>query len=203
MKVDYIFDVASPNSYLVHKLLPGISERTGAEFNYVPCLLGGIFKETGNQPTWQAFAHVASKVGYEELELKRFLVKHGINMFRMNEHFPINSIGLMRGACAMQLEGAAAFERYLEVIFSAMWENSIDMNDPGEVGKVLAAAGYDPAEFILKIQQDVVKNTLKANTTDAINRGVFGVPSFFVGDEIFFGKERLEQVEEEIVRQQG
>ncbi|MFT4634394.1 MAG: 2-hydroxychromene-2-carboxylate isomerase [Arenicella sp.] len=203
MIVDYIFDFVSPNAYLVHKLLPGISDRTGAEFNYIPCLLGGIFKQTGNQAPWQAFSHVPSKVGYEELELKRFLVKHRISDFNMNTFFPINSIALMRGACAMQLKGADAFDQYLEIMFAAMWEDSKNMGDPVEVAKVLAAAGYDPQLFMGLIQRDQVKGLLKANTAKAITRGAFGVPTFFVGDEIFFGKERLQQVEEEIVRQQA
>jgi 2-hydroxychromene-2-carboxylate isomerase len=203
MIVDYIFDFVSPNSYLVHKLLPDISARTGAEFNYIPCLLGGILKETGNQPPWQAFSHVPSKVGYEELELKRFLVKHRLRDFNMNTFFPINSIAVMRGACAMQLEGKEAFDQYLEIMFSAMWENSKNLGDPLEIGKVLAAAGYDPQKFLVQIQQDQVKDLLKANTSKAISRGVFGAPTFFVGDEIFFGKERLEQVEAEIIRLQA
>jgi len=203
MNVDFIFDFASPNSYLVQQVLPRIADRTGAQINYIPCLLGGVFKATGNQPPWQAFANVPSKVAYEELEFKRFIMKHRLVNFKMNEHFPINTISLMRGAVAAQLESEEAFNKYLNTMFSAMWEQGRDMNSPDEVAAVLAESGYSPQDFINSIQDDAVKEKLRSNTDAVIARGVFGIPTFFVGDEMFFGKERLEQLEAEILRQQS
>ncbi len=203
MKIDYIFDFGSPNAYMVHKMLPTISRRTGADFHYIPCLLGGIFKETGNLPPWQAFANVPVKMEYERLEIQRFLIKNKLTEFSMNPHFPINTISLVRGACAMKIESDDKYLNYIDVIFKAMWEDKVNMNDPHEVSKVLTAAGYNASEFIELIQSPNIKEQLKANTTMAIERGVFGIPTLFVGDEMFFGKERLGQMEEEIMRQQA
>jgi len=121
----------------------------------------------------------------------------------MNEHFPINTISLMRGAVAAQLESEEAFNKYLNTMFSAMWEQGRDMNSPDEVAAVLAESGYSPQDFINSIQDDAVKEKLRSNTEAVIARGVFGIPTFFVGDEMFFGKERLEQLEAEILRQQS
>lgn len=201
MTLDYIFDFASPNAYLVHRVLPMISKRTGVDFNYSPCLLGGIFKDTGNQAPWQAFAHVPSKVGYEELEFKRFLIEHRIGGFTMNPHFPINTIALMRGACAMLAESPQAFMNYVDVIFKAMWEDGKNLGDPVALANVLSATDFDPQIFSEMISNVDIKEQLKVNTAAAVERGVFGIPTIFVGDEMFFGKERLRQVEIEIERQ--
>lgn len=203
MQIDFYFDFGSPNAYLTNKVLPQILDRTGATVRYIPILLGGVFKATGNQPPWQAFADVPSKVGYEELEFKRFVVKHQLFDFKMNPNFPINTLALMRGAAGFELQGQEALNNYINDMLVGMWEEGVNFNDMEAAGAALAKAGYSPEEFLAMIGSDEVKEKLKQNTTDAVARGVFGIPTIFVGDEMFFGKERLGQIEEEIVKQMG
>lgn len=192
--IDFIFDFGSPNAYLAWRTLPEIAARTGAEVNLVPCLLGGIFKATGNQSPVQAFGAVKGKLAYENLETRRFIEKHGLGGFRMNPHFPVNTLLIMRGLIAARRTGVG--DRYVETVLSAMWEQGEKMDDPEVVRRVLDAAGLDGAGLLATAQDAEVKAELAANTEAAVARGVFGVPTFFVGDEMFFGKERLGQVEE-------
>ena len=195
-KIDFIFDFGSPNAYLAWKVLPEIAARSNARVNVIPCLLGGLFKLTGNQAPMSAFGNVKGKLEYERLETQRFIAKHGIRAFRFNPHFPVNTLLIMRGLLAAGR--ANAFDLYLETVLKAMWEDGKKMDDPAVVAEVLRAAGLD-AEAILDAAQDpVVKADLAANTNAAAARGAFGIPTFFVGDEMFFGKERLGQVEEEL-----
>ncbi len=196
--LDFIFDFGSPNAYLSGKVLPGICARTGARLNLIPCLLGGIFKITGNQAPNQAFGHIQGKLAYETLETRRFVEKHGLSAFRFNPHFPVNTLLIMRGQIAAQRQGVA--ERYLETVLKAMWEDGEKMDDPEVVARVLAAAGLDAKAILGATQDPEVKAELMANTEKAAARGVFGIPTFFVGDEMFFGKERLGQVEEELAK---
>jgi 2-hydroxychromene-2-carboxylate isomerase len=194
--IDFIFDFGSPNAYLAWKVLPGICARTGATVNILPCLLGGIFKATNNQSPMQAFGGVKNKLAYEGLETRRFVARHGLSAYRANPHFPVNTLLIMRGLVAAQRMGVR--DRYLEVVEAAMWEAGEKMDDPEVVGRVLTAGGLD-ARAILEATQDAeVKAELIANTEAAVARGVFGIPTFFVGDEMFFGKDRLGQVEEEV-----
>jgi 2-hydroxychromene-2-carboxylate isomerase len=194
--IDFIFDFGSPNAYLAWKVLPEIAHRTGATVNLVPCLLGGIFKATNNRSPMQAFGEVKGKLAYEALETRRFVAKHGIAGFRQNPHFPVNTLLIMRGLVAARRQGVG--DRYLETVLSAMWEQGEKMDDPEVVARVLAAAGL-PAQALLEATQDPqVKAELAANTEAAVARGVFGIPTFFVGDEMFFGKDRLGQVEEAV-----
>jgi 2-hydroxychromene-2-carboxylate isomerase len=196
--IEFIFDFGSPNAYLAWKVLPDIATRTGAEVKLVPCLLGGIFKNTGNQAPMTAFGGVKGKLEYEALETRRFIARHGLNAYRFNPHFPVNTLLIMRGLIAARRAGVG--DRYLEAVLAAMWEEGRKMDDPAVVAEVLAAAGLD-AQAILEATQDPeVKAELVANTEAAANRGVFGIPSFFVGQELFFGKDRLGQVEEEAAR---
>jgi len=194
---EFLFDFGSPNAYLAHRVLPAIEARTGARFSYTPALLGGVFKATGNRSPVEAFAGIPSKLAYEGLELRRFVARHGLTRYAQNPHFPVNTLAIMRGAVAAQT--LDVFAPYLEAVFVAMWEDGRKMDDPAVVGEVLAAAGL-PAERLIALTQDqAVKDRLIANTTAAVERGVFGIPTFFVGKEMFFGKDRLRDVEEAIL----
>jgi len=197
-KLDFIFDFASPNAYMASMVIPGILERTGATLNVIPCLLGGLFKATGNQAPFTAFGGIKGKMDYEMLESRRFVAKHGLTKFRMNPHFPINTLIIMRAFVAAGLEGVG--ERYMEVVLKAMWEDGKNMGDAEVVAAVLTEAGLDAATLLERAQSHEVKSILMNNTQAAADRGAFGIPTFFVGDEIFFGKERLGQVEEELAR---
>ena len=194
--VDFIFDFGSPNGYLCWKVLPGIAARTGAQVNLIPCLLGGIFKATGNQSPAQAFGHITGKLAYETLETQRFVARHGLSAYRFNPHFPVNTLLIMRGLVAARRTGVE--NAYLEAVLSAMWEQGLKMDDPEVVAGALTAAGLDARALLEATQDPEVKAELVANTEAAVARGVFGVPTFFVGDEMFFGKDRLGQVEEEL-----
>jgi 2-hydroxychromene-2-carboxylate isomerase len=191
--LEFIFDFASPNAYLAYRALPPILQRTGATLFLTPCLLGGIFKSTGNQAPMLAFANVKGKIDYDMLEMRRFIARHNLTKFRMNPHFPINSLLLMR---AMIAAGAAAQQTYVEAVLAAMWEEGQAMGDQAVVAQVLRAAGLDAEKILAGAQTDSVKQALAGNTEAAVARGVFGIPTFFVGTEMFFGKERLGQVEE-------
>jgi 2-hydroxychromene-2-carboxylate isomerase len=192
--IDFIFDFGSPNAYLAWQVLPGIAQRTGASVNLIPCLLGGIFKATNNRSPVEAFGEVKGKLAYEALETRRFVVRHGITRYRSNPNFPVNTLMIMRGLIAARRLGVG--DRYLEVVLAGMWEAGEKMDDPQVVARVLTAGGLD-AEAILEATQDAeVKAELIANTEAAVARGVFGIPTFFVGPEMFFGKDRLDQVEE-------
>lgn len=196
--VDFIFDFASPNAYMTHKALAGITERTGAQFNYIPCLLGGIFKATGNQAPFVTYADVKGKQEYNRLENQRFIAKHNLTKYQMNPHFPMSTVTLMRGLIVA--EEAGQKDAYIETVLSAMWENGENMGDNEVTERVLTAAGFDGKGIIEKTQDPAIKAKLIENTSAAVERGAFGIPTFFVGDEMFFGKERLGQVEEEILK---
>jgi 2-hydroxychromene-2-carboxylate isomerase len=196
--VDFIFDFASPNAYLTHKALAGIAQRTGATFNYIPCLLGGIFKATGNQAPFVAFAKIKGKQEYNRLETQRFINKHKLTSFKMNPHFPMSTVTLIRGLIVAEEMGQK--DAYIEAVLKAMWEDGENMGDVDVVVRVLTEAGFDGKAIVDKTQDPTVKAELIDNTATAVNRGAFGIPTFFVGTEMFFGKERLGQVEEEILK---
>jgi len=194
--IDFIFDFGSPNAYLAWKVLPGIAARTHAQVNLMPCLLGGLFKLTGNQAPMIAFGNVKGKLEYERLETQRFINKHGIHAFRFNPHFPVNTLLIMRGLLAARRANVG--EVYLEAVLKAMWEEGQKMDDPAVVAAVLSATGLDAKALLDATQDPEVKAELAANTNAAAARGVFGIPTFFVGAEMFFGKDRLDQVEEQL-----
>ena len=196
--VEFIFDFGSPNAYLAHRIIPEIEARTGATFAYNPCLLGGIFKATGNRSPFEQFAGVRNKLDYERLEIRRFVERHHVDAFRMNPHFPVNTLLMMRGAVVAEDEGKLA--PFVEACFRAMWEGGEKVDDPAVAGAVLDAAGLDGRAILERTSQQAIKDRLIANTEDAVARGVFGMPTFFVGKEMFFGKDRLGRVEEEIMR---
>ena len=197
--LEFLFDFGSPNAYLAYRVLPSLEQRTGRRFTYVPVLLGGIFKATNNQSPVQAFAHIPNKLEYERLEMQRFIQRHGLAEFRMNPHFPVNTLAIMRGAVAAEMDGR--LPTYVEAVMRHMWAEPKKMDDP-DIRAALDASGLDGARLPARTQDADVKQHLIANTERAVARGVFGLPTFFVGDEIYFGKDRLRDVEEEIGRVQ-
>jgi 2-hydroxychromene-2-carboxylate isomerase len=176
--------------------LPPILATTGAKLVIHPCLLGGIFKATGNQAPIAAFANVKGKLDYERLEIDRFIKRHRLTKFRWNPYFPVNSLLMMRGLIAAEAAGVAT--PYIEAALAATWEDGLKMDDPAVAAAALAKAGLDGEGLVARTQDAEVKQKLIANTQSAVDRGVFGIPTFFVGAEMFFGKERLAQVEEEL-----
>ena len=196
--VELHFDFGSPNAYLAHLVIPEIEERTGAKFEYVPILLGGVFKLTNNRSPAEKMAGIKNRLEYEQLELQRFVRRHGITRFTWNPFFIVNTLLIMRGAIAAQLEGV--FARYVDEMFRHMWAEPKDMDDPEVVRAALQESGFDAATLLARTQEPEVKDRLLRNTQESVARGTFGNPTFFVGNEIFFGKDRLRDVEEEIAR---
>jgi 2-hydroxychromene-2-carboxylate isomerase len=194
--VQFLFDFGSPNAYLAHKVIPQIETRTGAEFEYVPILLGGVFKLTGNKPPMIAFGEVKGKLAYEQRETERFIRRHDITQYRFNPHFPVNTLSLMRMAVAAQ--GKGTLMPYVDAAFHHMWERPKKMDDPEVIRAALLESGLDADGLIAAAQTAEVKQRLTANTEEAVSHGVFGSPSFLVGGELFFGKDRLRDVEDEI-----
>jgi 2-hydroxychromene-2-carboxylate isomerase len=194
--VEHHFDFGSPNCYFAHRAIPAIEQRTGATFVYVPVLLGGIFKATNNQAPLIAFKDIANKLAYDRLEIKRFIARHRLDRFRMNPFFPVNTLQLMRGVAGLQ--GDPPFMTYVEALFSLMWEEKEKMDDPETIVRTLTARGLDGQGFLARTQAPEVKAKLMENTARAVERGAFGAPTFFVDDEIYFGKDKLHEVEEAI-----
>jgi 2-hydroxychromene-2-carboxylate isomerase len=199
IQVQFIFDLGSPNAYFCHKVLGSIESRTGVHFEYLPILLGGLFKLSNNRSPAEAFANIPNKRAYEMLEVQRFIAKHQLTRFKFNPHFPVNTLKVMRLAVAAQALGCGP--RCIDVMYSAMWEQGRNMDDPGEIATVLHDAGLGASELLARAQDPEVKAQLAANTQSVFKRGAFGAPSFFVADQLFFGKDRLREVEEEIVNQ--
>ena len=197
-RLEFIFDFGSPNAYLAYRALPPILARTGAELVITPCLLGGLFKLTDNRPPLVAFAGVKGKVEYEKLEIKRFIAKHGLMKFRMNPHFPVNTLMLMRGLVAARLRGEEP--AYIEMGLQGLWEDGLKLDDKEVLARRTAEAGLDAERLLEDAQRPDVKQSLVETTDAAARRGAFGIPTFFVGEEMFFGKERLAQVEEELAK---
>ncbi len=199
LKVEFLFDFGSPNAYLAEVAIPGIEKRTGVKFEYVPVLLGGIFKATNNMSPFESLRGIKNKPEYQARETQRFIRRHHITKFRPNPHFPVNTLMLMRGAVAAQFEGM--FEPYFRAAYHHMWEEPKKMDDLKVFRSAFIASGIDIDRLIARAQQDDVKKGLIELTTDAVNRGAFGSPTFFVGKEMFFGKDQLRDVEESIVEQ--
>jgi 2-hydroxychromene-2-carboxylate isomerase len=193
--IEFHFDFGSPNAYLAHALIPGIEQRTGATFTYVPVLLGGVFKLTNNVSPMVANKDIKNKAAYQMLEFKR----HGLTRFKWNRNFPVNTLAIMRGAAAAEIDGTV--RPYANALFRHMWEDGLKMDDPNVIQTALAASGLDATRIFARVQEAEVKDRLMKNTEGSVARGTFGSPAFFVGDEIFFGKDRLRDVEDEIMRQ--
>ncbi|GAA6142296.1 2-hydroxychromene-2-carboxylate isomerase [Hydrogenophaga sp. 5NK40-0174] len=188
--VEFIFDVGSPYTYLAFHALPKIAADKDARIVWTPVLLGGIFQATGNRSP----VETPAKGKHLEIDLQRWAAHYDVT-YTANPHFPINTLMLMRGAVAMQMRSDEALQRYLAAVFTGMFEKPCNMNDPATLGSVLANAGFDPQELLALTQQPEVKARLKSNTESAVERGVFGAPSFFVGDELYWGQDRLNFVE--------
>mgnify|MGYP003143978891 FL=1 len=196
--MEFHFDFGSPNAYLSHKVIPEVEARTGVTFTYVPVLLGGVFKATGNQSPVMAFAGVRNKPEYERLEMMRFIERHGLTQaFAMNPHFPVNTLAIMRGAVAAQ--HLDVFKPYVEAVYDAMWQGAQKMDDPETIGRVLTAADLPADALMAKAQEAGIKQELVDTTTASVERGNFGSPTFFVKDQMWFGKDRLRDVEEAIL----
>jgi 2-hydroxychromene-2-carboxylate isomerase len=192
--VEYFFDVGSPTSYLAWTQLPKIAAETGATIAWRPMLLGGVFKATGNASP----VTVPAKGRWMNDDMQRFAKRYGVTL-RFNPHFPINTLTLMRGAAGMQMRSPGDFLRYLEVIEGAMWEAPKNLGDPEVLAATLADAGFDPAAFAALVADPEVKARLVATTEEAVQRGVFGAPTFFVDEAMFFGQDRLEFVREALL----
>jgi len=199
LEVEFQFDFGSPNAYLAELVLPEIEKRTGVKFDYVPVLLGGVYKATGNMSPFDSLRGIKNKPEYNALETQRFLRRHNITKFKPNPFFPVNTLTLMRGAVAAQFEGI--FEPYFRAAYYHMWVEPKKMDDPQVFREAFLSSGLDIDGLIARAQRDDVKKRLIENTSDAVARGTFGSPTFFVGNEIFFGKDSLRNVEEEIVAQ--
>ena len=196
--VDFYFDFASPNAYLSHQVVPGIEERTGTKFNYIPVLLGGIFKATNNKPPMEAFFGILNKNEYQSVEMKRFQERHGIDKFKMNPHFPVMSLQIIRGAVGAQQDGY--LDKYIDEVLKHMWEEPKKMDDPEVIKEAFIESGFDADRLMDQMQDPDTKAQLIANTEEAVKRGTFGIPTFFVGDDIYFGKDTLWQVEEALAK---
>ena len=194
--VEFHFDFGSPNAYLSHRVIPEIERRTAAAFRYVPVLLGGVFKATGNRSPGEAFAGIRGKLEYERLETERFLRRYGITGFVRNPFFPVNTLRIMRGAVAAEMDGT--LPRYVDVVFHHMWEVPKKMDEPGVIRAALDESGLDGAAILARAEDPAVKQRLIANTEASVARGTFGSPTFFIGESIWFGKDRLRDVEEAI-----
>jgi 2-hydroxychromene-2-carboxylate isomerase len=197
IRVEFMFDFGSPNAYLAEKAIPEIERRTGVTFEYVPVLLGGIYKLTNNRSPAESLAGIKNKPEFTELETQRFIRRHNVTTFHKNPFFPVNTLQLMRGAVAAQFEGV--FEPYFRAAYHHMWEAPKKMDDPQVAREALISSNIDFDRLFARSQQPDVKNRLLELTQDAVNRGAFGSPTFFVGEEMFFGKDQLRDVEEAIV----
>ena len=193
MIVDFIFDVASPNTYFSHKLIPDIEKRTGVRFNYIPCLLGGIHKITNNQPPFIAYADCKNKSDYQMHEIERFVKQHNLTNYKFNSHFPPVTIQVQRGAIAAQ--ELNIFDDYIDCMLRAMWEEDKNLSDADVLQEVLKQNGFDVSAIFEIVTSQTCKDKLISNTDSAVSKGAFGVPTFFLDDQIFFGKDHLYQLE--------
>lgn len=192
--IDFIFDFASPNAYLALAPLKSVADRHGADIHLIPCLLGGIFKATGNQAPMLANAGIKGKNEYMMREIERFVERHGLAKFRLNPHFPVNTLLAMRAMIAAQRLGVEA--DYVDAVLKAMWEDGLKMDDPDVFITTLNEAGLDGGAIAEATQDLAVKVELAANTDAAVARGAFGIPTFFIGEEMFFGKDRIGEIDE-------
>ena len=193
-EIEFVYDFGGPNSWFVHRAIPAIEAQGKVRFRYVPVLLGGIFKATGNRPPVMTYGHVESKMAYDRLEMDRFMARHGISGFKLNPHFPVNTLLPMRGAVAAERLGCGA--AYREAMFVALWEQGLKLDEPAVWAESVSAAGLDAAALGALVEDPEVKGELVANTEAAVSRGAFGVPTFFIGTEMWFGKDRLRDVVE-------
>ncbi len=196
IKVEFHFDFGSPNAYLSHLVIPRIESRTGVKFEYIPVLLGGVFKLTNNRSPAETLKGIKNKPEYERLEMSRFIRKNGITNFQSNPFFPVNTLTMMRGAIAARSLGVS--ERYVDEMYRHMWAEPEKMDDPAVFRNALEQGGFDADRIFGLIETQEIKQELIRNTERSVERGTFGSPTFYVGNEMFFGKDRLSAVEEAI-----
>lgn len=188
-EIEFLYDFGGPNSWFVHRAIPAIESEGRVRFRYVPVLLGGLFKATGNQAPMVTYGHVAAKVAYDRLEMERFMARHGITGFKLNPHFPVRTLLAMRGAVAADRMGCGP--AYREAMYTALWQDGLKLDEPEVWAGAVAAAGLDAAAFAAAVEDPEIKAELVASTDRAVARGAFGVPTFFLGEEMWFGKDRL------------
>ena len=193
-KIDFYFDFASPNAYFGFNVLKKFPEKYDCEINYIPVLLGGIFKSTNNKPPMEQFFGVLNKNEYQSLEIERFVNRHGLTIFKMNPHFPVISLQIVRGAIAAEMDGY--LEDYIEKVLFHMWEEPKKMDDPEVIKAAFEESGFDSEKLLEQMQDPDVKAKLISNTEDAVKRGLFGIPTFFIDDEMYFGKDTIWMIEE-------
>ena len=201
LAVEFHYDFGSPNTYFCHRVIPEIVERTGQSFTYFPVLLGGLFKATNNRSPMEQFADVKNKREYQARETERFIARHTLADYKFNPHFPVNTLHLMRGAVFASHQDYYAL--YIEAMYQCMWEQGKDMSDLEVVAESLTTHGLPADEIVFGMQDPAIKQELIDNTARSVERGAFGSPTFFVCDGMFFGKDRLREVEEEIIAQLG
>ncbi|MBI1404212.1 MAG: 2-hydroxychromene-2-carboxylate isomerase [Porphyrobacter sp.] len=197
-RVELVFDFVSPNAYMVWEPLKAIAARHEAEIAVIPVFLAGMHRLTGNAPPMLRDAEVKGKNAYAELEMNRFIARHGLTKYRLHPQFPFNSITLQRMLQAAGEDGRGT--QFVEALLGPIWEEGIDITSPQAIGAAVAAAGFDAEELFARAQSDDIKQALAANTDAVVARGAFGIPTMWVGSEMFFGKERLGQVEDELAR---
>jgi len=195
-RVEFLFDFGSPNAYLSHLVIPAIEKRQDMKFEYLPVLLGGVYKLTNNRSPAESLAGIKNKPQYQQIETERFIRQHGIKSFRSNPFFPVNTLMIMRGAVAAKKLGL--FERYVDEVYRHMWSEPKKLDDPAILRAALLESSLPADRLFELVQTAEVKDELLAETQRAVERGTFGSPTFFVGDEIYFGKDRLRDVEEAI-----
>ncbi len=196
--VAFHFDFGSPNAYLAHQAIPQIEARTGVRFDYVPVLLGGVFKATNNVSPAVSLSGIRNKPEYQRIETERFLKAYGVEGYTPNPHFPVNTLKIMRGA--VYARGQDYFDRYVDEVYQHMWKKARKMDELDIIEAALNESGLSAAEILAGMEDPEVKAKLIANTESSVARGTFGSPTFFVNDEIYFGKDRLRDVEEAIQR---
>lgn len=196
--VEFYFDFGSPNAYIAYHALPDIAHRQGAAIDFRPCLLGGVFKSTGNKSPFEAYGAVQAKMAYESVDMQRFLTHYGLSRFTFNPNFPVNTILLMRGM--LWAQKADRVEDYIAAGFAAMWEDGQAMGDAEVFAKVMSEHGLPGEEILAATQDPAIKEALFDVTAKAVERGIFGIPTFFVGEDMYFGKDRLWMVEEALKR---
>ena len=199
---EFIYDFGSPNAYLVHKVVPGVEERLKTKVVYSPILLGGVFKATGNASPAVTLAGIKNKGEYQSIETQRFVKKYGLaGSYAPNPHFPVNTLTMMR--IAVSVRDQDVYAPLIECFFKAMWEDAKKMDEPEIINDALTAAGLPATELMDLATVPENKQALIEATETAVNRGVFGAPSILVGDELFFGKDKLRDAEEEYLEQNG
>lgn len=190
--IDFYFDFASPHSYLAHLRIEEVAQKCDIQFNYIPVLLGGIFKATNNRSPMEAFAGIDSKEAYQKVEIHRYLKRHGLlDKFKMNPYFPVNTLALMRAAVAAQQIDDETYRTFINTVFDGMWLQQLDLNNVDVIQSLLAGTGLPLEKLLTNMQTTEVKQALISNTEKAVSKGLFGVPSFISNDELYFGKESL------------